>query len=251
MVGNQGHLCFEMTQDFYNSWKRKTKLEEMGIKSLKSAKKIILDNIPKKEIVAIYVKGSFVRREMNKKSDVDTVTILKTSKYLPKLKKLEGKYRTKFKPQLQIAGYSLWELKTGKKTKSRKKVSASTSRFVKHLPHHELIYGRLLNIKDLHVGDDKKALKGMVGAFRKYFLPGYKNKKMGFSEIAKQVFWLVENEQKARGKNPPHNWKKLVKSIKDKNHIIHDALRFRLKPTKDKRKRNAFIRKLNRYLGKY
>lgn len=237
-----------MTSQFYNSWKKKTKLEEGGIKSLKSAKKIILENIPKKEIIAIYVKGSFVRREMNKKSDIDTVTILKTSKYLPKLKKLEKKYRTKFKPQLQIAGYSLWELKTGKKSKIKKKISASTSRFVKHLPHHKLIYGKLLNINELNEGDDKNALKGMVGAFRKYFLPGYKNKKMGFSEIAKQVFWLVENEQKTKGKNPPHNWKKLAKSIKNKNHIIHDTLKLRLKPTKDKRKRNAFIKKLEEYL---
>ena len=235
-------------KEFYTDWKRKTKLEEKAIKSLKSAKKIILENIPKKEIVAIYVKGSFVRREMNKKSDVDTVTILKTSKYLSKIKRLEEKYRKEFKPQIQLSAYSFWELKTGKKTKSRGKVSASTSRFVKHLPHHKLIYGKLLGIKNLYIGDDKSALKGMVGIFRKYFLPGYKNKKMGFSEIVKQVFWLVENEQKVQGKNPPHNWKKLVKSIKDKKHIIHDALRFRLKPTKDKRKRNAFIKKLNIYL---
>lgn len=239
-----------MKKEFWRDWKRKTKLEETAIKSLKSAKKIILANISKREIIAIYVKGSFVRREMNKKSDVDTVTILKTSKPLAKIKRLEEKYRKEFKPQIQLRAYSFWELKTGKKTKSRGKVSASTSRFVKHLPHHKLIYGKLLNIKDLHVGDNKSALKGLVGAFRKYFLPGYKQKKMGFSEIAKQVFWLVENEQKAKDKNPPHHWKKLARSIKDKNHIIHDALKFRLKPTKDKRKRNAFIRKLNRYLDK-
>ncbi len=239
-----------MKKEFWKDWKRKTKLEEAGIQSLKSAKKIILKEIPKKEIIAIYVKGSFVRREMNRKSDVDTVTVLRTSKHLPKIKILEENYRKEFKPQIQLVAYSLWELKTGKKSKTRKKLSASTSRFVKHIPYHKLIYGNPLNMGDLHVGDDKGALKGMIGVFRKYFLPGYKAKKMGFSEIVKQVFWLVENEQKAKGKKPPHNWKKLAKSINEKDHIIHDALRFRLKPTKDKKKRAAFVRKLKKYLDK-
>lgn len=239
-----------MTQEFYNSWKRKTKLEENAIKSLKSAKKIILENIPKKEIIAIYVKGSFVRREMNNKSDVDTVTILRKSKYLPKLKKLEKEFRTKFQPEIQLAGYSLWELRTGKKSKFKKKVSAATSRFVKHLAHHKLIYGEELNIGELCVGDDKNALKGMMGAFRKYFLPYYKKKKMGFSEIVKQVLWLAENEEKAKGNNPPHHWKKLARSIKDKNHIVHDALNLRLHPTKDKKIRSKFIKKLNKHLEK-
>ena len=55
--------------EFWGDWKNKTKLEEAAIKSLKAARVIIIQNIPKEEIVAIYARGSFVRREMNKKSD--------------------------------------------------------------------------------------------------------------------------------------------------------------------------------------
>ncbi len=62
----------KMKQEFYQDWKRKTRLEESAIKSLKEGRKIILNNLPKEQIVAIYAKGSFPRREMNKNSDVDT-----------------------------------------------------------------------------------------------------------------------------------------------------------------------------------
>ena len=72
---------------------------------------------------------------------------------------------------------------------------------------------------------------------------------MEFDVISKQVFWLVEYEQRWIGKNPPHNWRKLAKSIKDENHIIHDTLRYRLKLTKDKKERAKFIRKLRRYVS--
>jgi len=235
--------------EFWKDWKRKTKLEESAIKSIKMARKIIFYEIPKEQIVAIYAKGSFVRREMNKKSDIDTVTILKESRYLKKLRKLEEKYRDQYEPQLQFSGYSLWELKHNKRTNSGNKLRASPSRTVQHLKHYKLIYGKQLREEDFHQKPQKEHLRGMLYAFKEIFLPGYKEKKFGFSELAKQIFWLVENEQIWEGKNPPHHWRKLAKSIKDKNHIIHDALRFRLKPTKDKKERAKFIRKLNKYLS--
>lgn len=235
--------------EFWNHWKRKTKLEEYAIKSIKIARKIILSEIPKEQIVAIYAKGSFVRREMNNKSDIDTVTILKESKYLKNLKTLEEKYRDQYNPQIQFSGYSLWELKHNKRTSSGKKIRASPSRTVQHLEHFKLLYGKRLRKEDFHQGSPKGHLRGMLYAFKEIFLPGYNKNEFGFSELPKQVFWLVENEQICRGKNPPYHWGKLAKSIKDKNHIIHDALKYRLKPTKDKKERAKFIRKLKKYLS--
>jgi predicted nucleotidyltransferase len=239
-----------MKTEFWRDWNRKTKLEESAIKSLKAGRDILLSNLPKDKIIAIYVKGSFVRREMNKKSDVDTITILKESKYLKRLKELEEKYRDKYKPQIQFSGYSLWELKYNKRVKTGKKLRASPSRAVRHLEHYRLIYGKPLRKEDFNQGPSKGHLRGMLYAFKNIFLSGYKEKKFGFSEIVKQVFWLVENEQIWKGKNPPHHWGKLAKSIEDEDHIIHDALRFRLKPTKDKRERAKFLRKLNKYISK-
>ena len=52
-------------KDFWEDWKRKTKIELKGIEVVKKARQLILNNIPKEEILAIYCKGSFVTREMN------------------------------------------------------------------------------------------------------------------------------------------------------------------------------------------
>ena len=234
--------------EFWKDWKRKTKLEQAAIRSLKIAKKIILQNIPKEEIVSIYAKGSFVRREMNKKSDIDTSTIVKHSKWLKKLKLLQKEYRDQFEPKLEFTGYSIWELKNNKKAKIGKSDRPAPSRAVQHLEHYKLIYGKKLKKEDYFQGDDKKRLKTMINVFRSIFLPGYKDKKLGFSGIIKQTFWLVENDLKARGMNPPHHWEKMAKYINNDEHIINDVLRFRKKPTKDEKERAKFIRKLNRYL---
>lgn len=236
--------------EFWKNWKNKSKLEESAIKSIKIARNIILTELPKEQIVSIYAKGSFVRREMNKKSDVDTVTILKESKYLNKLKRLEEKYRNAYEPKIQFSGYSLWELKRNKRTISGKKLRASPSRTVQHLKHYKLLYGKQLNKEDFHQGPPRGHLKGMLYAFNEVFIPEYNKNRFSFSELAKQVFWLVENEHIWLGKNPPHHWKKLAKSIENDDHIIHDALRYRLKPTKDKKKQAEFIKKLKKYLSK-
>jgi len=239
-----------MKKEFWKDWKKVTEIEKNAIKSLLEGKKIILENIPKEEIVSIYVKGSFIRREMNKHSDVDTVTILKNSKYLKKLQKLKKNYREKFKPKLEFAGYSLWELKTNRRAGAGKKDRAAPSRMLKHLPHYKLIYGKELDTDKYFKGDDLKIISSTTKFFKTRFVPDYENKKLGFSEISKQVFWLVDNEQRALGKNPPHNWKELTKSIKDKNHIIHDTLKLRLHPTKDKKERAKYISKLKKYLNR-
>ena len=235
--------------EFWKNWKKKTKLEESAIESLKSGKTIILQNIPKEEIISIYAKGSFVRREMNKNSDVDTSTILKHSRYLNRLKQLQKKYKNKFEPNIEFTGYSLWELNNNKKAKTGKTNRPAPSRIVQHLEYYRLIYGKSLKKEDFHQGDDTKRLRTMIDIFRTLFLPGYEKKEFGFSTIVKQTFWLVENEQKVKGKNPPHHWSRLARSIKDKDHIIHDVLRFRKKPTKDKKEKSKFIKKLNKYLS--
>ena len=235
---------------FWKRWNKISKLEEAAIKSLKSAKKLIFENIPKDEIVSIYAKGSFVRREMTKDSDFDATVILKTSKWLNKLRRLVKKYGSNFKPEIQITGYSLWELKNNKKT--RRKTADNRpgpSRVVQHLEHYKLIYGKDLRKEDFNQGDDKKRLKTMINLFKEVFLPNYEKKVLSFSDLAKQVFWLTENEQKVLGKNPPYHFEKLAKSIVNKNHIIYDALRIRLRPTENKKERECFIRKLKKYLS--
>lgn len=238
-------------KEFWKDWKNKTKIEEDAIKVIKFARERILENIPKEEIVSIYVKGSFVRREMNKKSDVDLLIILKRSKFLKKIKRLEKENKNKFKPEVSFSVYTLWEMKVGRRIKMSKG-RAAPSRMIKHLPYYQLIYGKELNASKFFKGDDKKIIRGMTKFFKNNFIPKYEEglPEFGFSQLIKQVFWLTENEQRALGKNPPHSWKELDKSIKDKNHIVHDTLRLRLYPTKDKKIRAKYISKLKRYLDK-
>lgn len=234
--------------EFWKDWKNVIPLEKKAIKEVKFAKKIILKNILKKEIVSIYVKGSLTHRQLTKKSDVDVVIILKSKKYINKIKKLKELYKNKFKLELEIGAYTLGELKTGKRIKNF--ISKTPPhRFVEHLKALKLIYGKELNQKEFFIQPGELALKEMINMFNRKFLPWYYQKKIGFSDITKQVFWLTYDEQKAQNKNPSYEWKKLENSIKDKNHIVHEALRLRLNPTKDKKIREKFIIKLKKHLN--
>ncbi|MFH1917102.1 MAG: hypothetical protein ABIJ21_07615 [Nanoarchaeota archaeon] len=169
------------------------------------------------------------------------------SKYIPTLKKLEKKYRQKFEPNIQITDCSLWELKTGKRCYLRKKNSAAPSRFSKYIAHYKLIFGKNLDKDKFHLRSEQEDLTGMIKAFRTIFLPAYERQEMAFSELAKQVFWLAENEERFLGRKPPHHWKHLTESITDKNHIVHDALHIRQTGKGDKA---AFVKKLDKYLAR-
>ncbi|MBN2053176.1 nucleotidyltransferase domain-containing protein [Candidatus Woesearchaeota archaeon] len=232
---------------FWECWGRKTNLEEAAIKSCKVGRKIILESIPREQIISIYIRGSFARRELDWKSDIDFMVILKKSHYLKKLKQLDLSYKDKFHPLIEIKGYSLWELKTGKRVKYS--VSATPPyRTVKHLPELKLIYGKDLSKNNFFSRSDIEDLKALVNAFRTIFVPRYNENKMSFRDLVKQTFWLSELEQKVNGENPPHNWKNLNKFIKDYNHIVHDAFKYRIKPTAEKKEKAKYLKKLKRYL---
>ncbi|MBW3014625.1 hypothetical protein KY335_05290 [Candidatus Woesearchaeota archaeon] len=232
--------------EFWKDWKRITRLEEKAIETLKIGKRVVLKNIPKKELISIYIKGSLPRRELTKKSDVDIVCILKTKKYLKKLHDLEEEYHRKCPMKLEIRGYSLWQLKTGKQIKYASQTPPP--KFARHIHNFKLIYGKDLTKSKFFITEPMKELKGMIKIFKYRFLPFYRSGKFDFSTILKQVFWLTENEERAKGNDPPHSWKKLTKTIRNKNHIIHSAMKYRNKRTKDKKQIAAFIRKLEKHL---
>ncbi len=236
-----------MKYEFWKDWKRKTKTEENAIKSIKKAEKILFETIPREKIVAVYIKGSFVRREMNEKSDVDIVPVVKDNKYLAKIKELQKKRGKEYAPS-ELLPHSIWEFKKNKRYLEEKGPKGSPDIFTRSIKNHRLIYGKPLDAKNFIIRDDKERLKDYLKAFEKQFLLLYKKKKFGFQEIIKSVFWLVELEELSKGKNPPHSWKKLAKSIKNKSHIVHETLQHRLNPTKDKKLREKYITKLKKHL---
>jgi len=240
-----------MKKEFWKDWKRITKLEKDAIKVLKFTKKFILKNIPKKDLIAIYVKGSFIRREMNKNSDIDPTVILRINRNIKKVKRFAKKYKKEFKPELNLGVLSLWELKNNKHFYKSKKPRGSPYLFIRKVKDYKLIYGKKINPEDYPKREDKIFLEKRIKAFHNLFIPMYKEKKpldIGFSGLLKQVFWLVELEEQVKGNNPPASWKGLARSVKDKDHIIHDTLKYRLKKPKDKKIRRAYVNKLKRYL---
>ena len=81
----------EFNMNFMKHWNDLTPVEIRGTDILKKGMEIVFDNIPKKNIISIYLKGSFLRREMNENSDVDVVVILNDEKYFKILKELREK----------------------------------------------------------------------------------------------------------------------------------------------------------------
>ena len=236
-------------KEFWKDWKKVTKLEKEAINSLKKAKKVILENIPKDEIIAIYVYGSFARREMNKKSDVDTRTIVSSNKALAKLESIRKKYNENFKPRIEFSRYSLWELKTGKLSKKGKKDRPNTSRFLKNLESCKLIYGKPLDVKEFKVRSDEKDFVNLIKTFNTLFLPWYKTKKIGFQVLIKQVFWLTQLELKIKGKKPKHSFKDIAR-LTPKGHIVRETFKLRKTKTKDEKVRERFVKRLKQHIKK-
>ncbi|MFA5176197.1 MAG: nucleotidyltransferase domain-containing protein [Candidatus Nanoarchaeia archaeon] len=233
--------------EFWKNWKNKTEREKRAIYSIKKAEQVLFENIPKNKIYAIYIKGSFVRREMNEKSDVDIIPITYDNKTLEKIKKLEETIGQLYKPS-ELLPHSLKEFEAGKRYLKYKTPKGGVDMTLRDLYRYKLIYGKPIDIQKYPMRTDLQFLIGQINAFKDIFIPNFKEKKMGFSELVKQTTFLVEKEQRIRGIEPPESWKELAKSIKNKNHIIHDVLKLRLNPTKDNKKREKFLRKLNKYI---
>ncbi len=216
--------------------------------SIEKAKELILKAIPNNEIFSIYLKGSFVQDEMLLDSDVDVVAILKSEEYLPLVYKLTEQFGETIDPPFQIVAYTVKELETGEKAINRIKSTTSVSRFNKHLDSLPLIYGTRPEGK-LFMRTDEKDLTINIQNFRTMYIPDYKEGKFGFKQLLKQVFWLVEAEQRLKGLKPGYSWQKLADATGDTKDIIHLALKYRKQDEISKDEEDDFIDKLEKYLN--
>ncbi|MBI2148195.1 hypothetical protein HYU23_00795 [Candidatus Woesearchaeota archaeon] len=231
--------------DFWENWKNKTKIEEEAIERVKLARDLVIKAIPKKALVAIYIKGSFVRREMKEGSDVDMVPIVTENEYEGAVFGVNDK---KIDP-VCVVPLSLWELKNNElftKSDSQPDLRAKPDRFLNKLNECKLIYGKPLNISEFPVRQDVEALKEQIERM-KLWINAYEAGKFSFS--IKEVFWLVELEQKVKGLNVEHSYQGIMKAVKDKKHIIYDAFKFRTGEYKTESEKKAFIAKLKKYLS--
>jgi hypothetical protein len=237
-----------MKKDFWEDWKNKTTIEKRAIKVVEIARKKIIKAIPIDKLFAIYIKGSFVRREMKKRSDIDIVPIVTENKY-------EGEIFSVNSPKISpaiVVPLSLWELKNNKlftKGGHNPDLRAKPDRLLSKLKECKLIYGKPLNPKEFPIRSDQIALKDEIEVIKKGYIPTYQKGNIKFSPLLKEVFWLVELEQKVRGKLLNHSFEGISKSVKNKNHIIHEALKFRKGKLNGKKYELQFIQRLANHLN--
>ena len=215
--------------------------------SIEKAKAVILQNIPAEEIISIYVKGSYAQGELQPDSDVDIVVILKTEEFLPKVYTLDADISNPKEIPFAIVAYTLAELQTGEKASNRPKVTSPVSVFVKQLDHLPLIYGAKPEGK-LFTRTDLKDLTAHISAFRSTFLPQYEEGKFSIKELVKQILWLADREQRVLGNVTGYSWRGLAESVKDKDHIIHLALKLRRQNKISPEEENNFVKRLQEYL---
>ncbi|MEK6889264.1 MAG: nucleotidyltransferase domain-containing protein [Nanoarchaeota archaeon] len=128
-------------KEFWKSWKNKSKIEKIAIESIYRAVDFLFESIPKEKIISVYIKGSFVTREMTRKSDVDILPILDNRKTMQKLKTIRNKNKDMLKPS-ELLPMSYTEFKQ----KNRSWGRADT--FLRDLEHHAWIYGKKLSNLD-------------------------------------------------------------------------------------------------------
>ena len=231
--------------NFWKTWKNKTAIEKRAIKSVEKARVLVVNAIPKNKLVAIYIKGSFARREIKKESDVDMVPIITENKYQSVIFDVNS---SKIHPVI-VVPLSLWEFEHNKLwTKNNLKIDlrAKPDRFLKKINEYKLIYGKPIRPNKYSIREDKTALRDEAQIMSEGYIPYYEKGKIKFDPLLKEVFWLIELEQNVKGKKIKHSFEAIARSVKDKNHIIHDAFDIRKHPSKSKEKK--FISKLKKYL---
>ena len=234
-------------KDFWLSWKNKTPIESKAVVAVQKARELVIKAIPKESLFAIYIKGSFTRREMKKGSEVDMMPIITENKYAgPVL----GTNVPDVHPVV-IVPLSLSELKRNKLSSKGSfipNLRAKPDGLLKKINECKLIYGRPLLASKFPVRSTAQTMKEEIEILHKGYIPAYLKGKTSFDSLVKEVFWFVELEQIVRGINVKHSFESISSSVKQKDHIIHDAMRYRKKEfTRVQTK--SFIIKLKKYFN--
>jgi len=232
--------------NFWEDWENKTELEERAIEVIEKAKKAVINSLPKDALVAIYIKGSFARREMKEGSDIDIVPIVTEDQY-------EGAVFGLNTPEVQpacVIPLSISELKNNKlssKGNFTPDLRAEPDLFLAKLNEYGIIYGNPLNPEEYPVRSENEILHSEINKIKHGYIKAYQEGIIDFQPLLKEVFWLVEWEQKAKGVDAEHSFEGIAQTITNRNHIIYDALDFRKNPNKEKEEK--FISKLEIYLN--
>ena len=234
--------------DFWEDWKKITPFEEKAIRAVVKARDEVVKALPKDKLVAIYIKGSFARREMKEGSDVDMVPIVTENEDESAVFDVND---SDISPVV-VVPFSLWEFEHNKlstKSSYRPDLRAEPDIFLKKLGAYKLIYGTPLDAASYSTREDRQIIKDEILKIRDGYIPAYMKGKTDFSSLLKEVFWLVELVQNIEGKKVAHSFKDISQSVKDKEHIIHAAYQLLVKSNRTKTEEVQFVEALKEYLA--
>lgn len=232
---------------FYKKWQKKTELERKYIEALEYALELILKQSFKKNIIAVYVKGSFVYREINKDSDIDLVPIMKDKKSLNLIRKMRDKNKERLKP-VDILPLTIQELKNNKYFEEPLPgTKGSPCYFTLLISENKLIYGKPLNTKGFKVKTDQQVYESLKEVIKEKQIPMHERGEFGFRQLGKQVMHLIWWEERLKGRKFPSSWAAINKACPN-NDLLQKTVKYRYHPTKDSLLRKKYIEQLKRYL---
>jgi hypothetical protein len=233
--------------DFWDKWPNITAIEKRAITATTKARSKVISSTPSGELVAIYIKGSFIRREMNDQSDVDMVPIVKHTA-------AEGKVFSVNDDDIypvMVVPLSIEELKRNElMTKSGQSIDlrAKPDRFLRMINECRLIFGEPLAPSDYPIRSDLQSYRDEVEIIKNGYIPLFLDGQIDFSPLLKEFFWMTEMELAVQGIKTPHTFTGIATGA-PKDHLIHEALRLRQNDHLNKATEKTFVNKLLEYIS--
>ena len=241
---------------FWSAWKNRSPLEEKFIAALESQYQEIEPLIPKEKIVAIYVGGSFVRREITSQSDIDVYVIVKeTSELEDMIARTIAFNKQTRKVPITVHVYAFKELEDGKFNPGspygwQSGRAAPPNYLLAQLPTFEVIYGQHLELIIPSIRDEE-ALKGQITLMRNILKQNWETgevKRLRF--ICKNVFYVVYYEGRIQSEEKlPFSRNVLLQKFENENeHILNLCDRVRKEPESYLDQKGIIFKKISDYL---
>ncbi len=232
--------------DFWDIWTDITPIEKKAIEVTIRARDKVISSVPKEELIAIYVKGSFVRREMNEGSDVDMVPIVLHTSFEGRA---FGVNDNDIDP-VMVVPLSIEEFESNElATKSDLSIDlrAKPDRFLRMLDESRIIFGQKIEPGNYPIRSDAEAYKDEIEIILNGYVPQFLEGKIDFSPLLKEFFWMTEMELASKGVSVPHTFLGIAEAS-PASHLIHEALRLRESGKLDRESGVRFVQKLQEFL---